>query len=138
MNQNDLMEIEVVEEDRKIRLRKTPPQPRQIVTPMAAPAMDVSGAQQAAAPVDENQVPEGMMEVHSPMVGTFYRSPSPDSDHFVEEGAVVAKGDVLCIIEAMKVMNEIKAEFAGTIREIKLDNGQPVEYGQTLFLVQPE
>ena len=81
---------------------------------------------------------DNIVTIRSPMVGTFYRAPSPDADPFVEEGDVVQEGDVLCIIEAMKVMNEIKAEFSGTIEKIVVENGQAVEYGEVLFLVRPE
>ena len=79
----------------------------------------------------------GLVAVASPMVGTFYRAPSPDAALFVEVGARVATGDTVCIIEAMKLMNEIKAEVAGVIKEILVKNGEPVEYGQTLFLIDP-
>ena len=71
------------------------------------------------------------------MVGTFYRSPSPDAEAFVQVGDRVTAGSVLCIVEAMKLMNEIEAEFTGTVREILVENGQPVEYGQALFLIDP-
>ena len=80
---------------------------------------------------------EGLKEVASPMVGTFYRSPSPDSDPYVRVGERVEKDDVLCIVEAMKLMNEIEAEFSGIIREILVENAQPVEFGQPLFLLEP-
>lgn len=76
-------------------------------------------------------------EVLSPMPGTFYRAPSPDADPFVETGDVVAKGDTLCIIEAMKIMNEIEAEVGGTVKKILTDNGSPVEYNQPLFVIEP-
>ncbi len=75
--------------------------------------------------------------VKSPMVGTFYRSPSPDVDPFIKVGDHVRKGDTLCIIEAMKIMNEVEAEMSGVILDIQIDNAQPVEYGQTLFLIEP-
>ena len=73
----------------------------------------------------------------SPMVGTFYRSPSPDVDPFIKVGDHIKKGDTLCIIEAMKIMNEVEAEMSGVILDIQIDNAQPVEYGQTLFLIEP-
>jgi len=79
---------------------------------------------------------EGLKTVVSPMVGTFYRAPSPDSQPFVEEGATVKKGQVLCIIEAMKLMNEIESEFDGRIVSILVGNGQPVEYGEPLFVIE--
>jgi acetyl-CoA carboxylase biotin carboxyl carrier protein len=73
--------------------------------------------------------------VNSPMVGTFYRSPSPDAKSFVDVGSKVTKGDTLCIIEAMKLLNEIEADATGTIKKILVENGQPVEYGETLFII---
>ncbi len=75
-------------------------------------------------------------EINSPIVGTFYRSPSPDTDPFVQVGDRVAKGDVLCIVEAMKLMNEIESEVSGVVREILVENAQPVEFGQPLFVIE--
>jgi acetyl-CoA carboxylase biotin carboxyl carrier protein len=83
---------------------------------------------------DEDDLPEGHV-MKSPMVGTFYRSPSPGADAFVQVGSVVKKGDTLCIIEAMKLLNEIEAEVDGTIKAILLDNGEPVEFGEPLFVI---
>jgi acetyl-CoA carboxylase biotin carboxyl carrier protein len=79
----------------------------------------------------------GMVTVTSPIVGTFYRSPSPDADPYVEEGDVVKKGQVLCIVEAMKLMNEIESEVDGRIAKILCESTKPVEYGQALFLIEP-
>jgi acetyl-CoA carboxylase biotin carboxyl carrier protein len=95
--------------------------------PAAAPAAP-------APPVDENA---GLKKVTSPMVGTFYRAPSPGAKNFCEIGDKVTEDSVLCIIEAMKLMNEIKSEVRGTVRKVLVENGQPVEYGQALFLVDP-
>jgi len=93
----------------------------------------------AAAP--EAGAPEAdlgdLSEIKSPMVGTFYRSPNPDAAPFVQVGDTVEKGAVVCIVEAMKVMNEIESEVAGVVKEILVEDGQPVEFGQTLFLVDP-
>ncbi|RIH90193.1 Biotin carboxyl carrier protein of acetyl-CoA carboxylase [Calidithermus terrae] len=77
------------------------------------------------------------MEVKAPIVGTFYRAPSPDAEPFVKEGDTVKKGQVLCIIEAMKLMNEIESEVAGVVRKVLVNNGEPVEYGQVLFIIEP-
>jgi len=85
---------------------------------------------------DESSSASGL-EVKSPMVGTFYRAPSPDIDAFVKVGDHVKKGDTLCIIEAMKIMNEVESDVSGVVTDIKVDNAQPVEYGQTLFLIEP-
>ena len=100
--------------------------------PVAAPAAAPVAAA-SAAPATERP---GVL-VSSPFVGTFYRTPAPDQPPFVEVGTVVKKGQVLCIVEAMKLMNEIEAEAAGRITEILVDNGQPVEFGQALFRVEP-
>lgn len=99
-------------------------------------------APQAAAPVPaaENGEAESSLQgqaIKSPMVGTFYRSPGPDVDPFIKVGDHVSKGDTLCIIEAMKIMNEVEAEVSGVILDIQIENAQPVEYGQTLFLIEP-
>ena len=83
----------------------------------------------------DSQKPKNVVYVKSPLVGTFYRAPSPESPPFVEVGSEVKKGDTLCIIEAMKVMNEIKSEYDGVVKEILVENGQPVEYGQVLFAI---
>jgi acetyl-CoA carboxylase biotin carboxyl carrier protein len=85
----------------------------------------------------EDEVSGNLVEVTSPMVGTFYRAPSPDAPPYVEVGSRVAEGNVLCIIEAMKLMNELESEVAGTIAKILVENAEPVEYGQVLFLVDP-
>ncbi len=107
------------------------PQPLQEApAPAAAPVASESGE-------DESEFPPGMDVVKSPIVGTFYRSPSPESPPYVEVGSHVNKGDTLCIIEAMKIMNEIEADTEGKVARILVDNGQPVEFGQPLFLIDP-
>jgi len=137
MERHGLVEIELVEEGRKVRLRKAPP------VGQAPAAVHHASSAQAPAPAPPAAggapgPPAGVVELHSPMVGTFYRAPSPDADPFVEEGTHVEEGDVLCIIEAMKVMNEIKADHAGIIEKIVVENAHPVEYGEVLFLIRPE
>ncbi|HEX2076560.1 MAG TPA: acetyl-CoA carboxylase biotin carboxyl carrier protein, partial [Longimicrobium sp.] len=99
--------------------------------PAAAPAPAVGG-EAAATPA-----PSNLVEVKSPMVGTFYRSPAPEAPPYVEVGSRVARGQTLCILEAMKLMNELPAELAGTVREVCVENGEPVEYGQVLFRIEP-
>jgi acetyl-CoA carboxylase biotin carboxyl carrier protein len=99
--------------------------------PSAAPAA-VASAPVASAPADNGQT------VTSPIVGTFYRAPSPDADAFVQVGQHVNAGDTLCIVEAMKLMNEIESDVTGTITKILVENGQPVEYNQPIFLVKPD
>ena len=105
-----------------------------------APAAAGSSTEPPSQPFAQGAVEEpvgGLIEVTSPMVGTFYRSPSPDAPPYVETGARVGKGSVLCIIEAMKLMNEMESEVEGTIVKILVGNAEPVEYGQVLFLVDP-
>jgi acetyl-CoA carboxylase biotin carboxyl carrier protein len=104
--------------------------------PGAPPAAAAPAGGEAAAPAGADRA-EGLIEITSPMVGTFYRSPSPESDPFVGTGDVVEEESVVCIIEAMKVMNEIRAECRGTIVELLVDNGEPVEFGQPLYLIRP-
>jgi acetyl-CoA carboxylase biotin carboxyl carrier protein len=91
----------------------------------------------AAAVAAEAEAPQSGHVVHAPMVGTFYRAPAPDADNFVEIGDHVTPDTVLCIIEAMKVMNELKAEVEGVVREIRVEGGESVEYGQPLFVIEP-
>jgi len=92
-------------------------------------------AAQVSAPVED---PTGLLTITSPIVGTFYRSPSPDADPYVEEGDFVKKGQVLCIVEAMKLMNEIESEVDGRIEKLLVESTKPVEYGQALFLIDPK
>ena len=100
----------------------------------AAPSASVSEAEPAAPPAES--APSGT-PIPSPMVGTFYRSPSPDADAFVQEGDVVSAGQTVCIIEAMKIMNEIESEVSGRVTKVLVENGSPVEYNTPLFLVEP-
>jgi acetyl-CoA carboxylase biotin carboxyl carrier protein len=99
----------------------------------AAPA--AATAESAPAPAEAEE--EGLLAIKSPMVGTFYAAPSPDSPAYVKEGDSVSPGKVLCIVEAMKLMNEIESEVAGTIAKVHVENGQPVEFGETLFSIRP-
>ncbi len=105
--------------------------------PEAPPAESSSSPPEGGPPPVEDEVSGNLVEVTSPMVGTFYRAPSPDAPPYVEVGSRVAEGNVLCIIEAMKLMNELESEVAGTIAKILVENAEPVEYGQVLFLVDP-
>ena len=133
-----ISELEVTEGEEKVRIVKSGSAPSggMIMVPAPAPqalATAASPAPVAAAPVPA--APTGFT-VKSPMVGTFYRSSSPTTASFVEIGSKVAEGDTLCIIEAMKLMNEIPADQGGTITQILVENGQPVEYGQPLFIIE--
>lgn len=140
--ESDIAELEVTEGEGKVRIVKSSAmpqnqvvmmQPQQMHQPMSAPAAPVAAVAAAAAPVAA-AIPEGNV-VKSPMVGTFYRSANPGSPPFVDIGKSINVGDTLCIIEAMKLLNEIESDFAGTIKQILVENGQPVEYGQPLFII---
>jgi len=144
MKQNGLEELEIKQGDQKIFLRRSQPQSsagpivtavpmmrQEFVSPQSSQSTDVVG--QTTAKHEEN-----LIEIKSPIVGTFYSQPTPDSDPYVEVGSSVEPQTIVCIIEAMKVMNEIKAETSGTIAEVFVTNGQAVEYGQVLFKVRPD
>ncbi len=149
MKSADLGEVLVEQGDFRVRLRKeVATSNREVVSyapmpvapagqPLAAPVTAVPTSAPAAGEAGEAPVEEGLHEFVSPMVGTFYRSPSPEADPFVREGAHVSPDTVVCIIEAMKVMNEIRAEMSGEIVRIFIKNGEPIEFGQPLFLVRP-
>jgi acetyl-CoA carboxylase biotin carboxyl carrier protein len=138
--ESDIAELEVTEGESKVRIVKSSaiPQNQMVMVPPQgvqqyhAPA--VQGAAPAPAAAPAAPVETGHV-VKSPMVGTFYRSSSPGAPAFVEVGATVKEGDTICIIEAMKLLNEIDADLAGTITKILVENGQPVEFGQPLFVI---
>jgi acetyl-CoA carboxylase biotin carboxyl carrier protein len=141
MKANDLVEIEVKSGDEKIVLKRAQPQSPQVTAvPMIAPAGPTGGAIPAgpAAGGEQAAKPSELIEIKAPMVGTFYATPNPDAEPYVDVGSKVTQSTVVCIIEAMKVMNEIKAETTGTITEVLVTNGQAVEYGQVLFKVKPD
>jgi acetyl-CoA carboxylase biotin carboxyl carrier protein len=136
VQESGISELEVTEGEEKVRIVKhyggsAAPQQYYAMPPVMP---------QAAAPVsavnldDEDELPEGHV-VKSPMVGTFYRSPSPGAESFVQVGQSVKQGETLCIIEAMKLLNEIEADASGVIKAILLDNGEPVEFGEPLFVI---
>lgn len=145
LEESNLTELEIVEGEESVRLSRgsnfAPPQPLPpVVTPApaaAAPAMPVSVAPAARTEptIEEESVPEGEI-LRSPMVGTFYSAPSPDADPFVALGQKVSEGETLCIIEAMKMFNQIEAEVAGTVVAILAETGQPVEFDQPLFVIR--
>lgn len=140
MEGNDVEELEIEQGGRRVRIRRRSAQ--QLTAPPAIVPLPHPGA---ASPVTASPLapaatpPEtaGLVPVVSPMVGTFYRAPAPGAEPYVKEGDPIQKGTVLCIIEAMKLMNEIESEVKGRIARIPVENGQPVEFGQTLFLVEP-
>ena len=140
MKSNDLAELEIEEEGRRLRLRKSEPRLttegvlfRQPTDGASEPAVSVP-----AAPVAPETAEDQLFVVNSPLVGTFYRASSPEADPFAQEGDRVDEDTVLCIVEAMKVMNEIRAGVSGIVREILVKNGEPVEFGQPLFRLETE
>ena len=142
MKKNAVSEFEMEEGDLKIKLKREPVKGRkgEAGVVQEPPVIVDAPAVTPAAPAPVTPVPETVtegLEVKSPMIGTFYRRPSPDSDPFVEVGTVVEPDTVVCIIEAMKVMNEIKAEVKGVIAEVLVEDGKPVEYGQAVVRIEP-
>ena len=136
---NELTEISLEDGDQAITIRKDIPEIA-MAAPMSAPAT-FSAPVAAPAPVSQTEAKTESAAhkgkaITSPMVGTFYAAPSPDADAFVEVGKSISQGDVVCIIEAMKLMNQIESEYSGTITEICVKDGQPVEYGQPLMYIE--
>lgn len=137
LNQTDIEELSLKSSDFELTIRKgmspVSVQPAESVVAPASLAVAVSTAAAPVAPV----VDKSWVEVTSPMVGTFYRSPAPDEPSFVDVGDTIRKGQTICIIEAMKLMNELEAEVSGEIMEILVENGKPIEFGQPLMWVKP-
>ena len=130
-----IAELEVTEGDDRVRIAKFSPAPTAATTTVSVPAASAIAANGTTAVPAAVLEPEGHV-VKSPMVGTFYRSPSPGAASFIELGQTVKPGDTLCIIEAMKLLNEVEAEVGGIVKQILVENGQPVEYGQPLFIIE--
>lgn len=150
VSESKIDEIEIEEDGKKIRIAKTlPPAAQQHILvqqpvshnthPAPAPVAATAPVAVPAEPPPPAQAPAAtkLHEIRSPIVGTFYRAPAPDAPPFVQVGSLVEKGAVLCIVEAMKLMNEIESDVAGKVVQILVDNGQPVEYDQVLFLIEP-
>ena len=143
VSESNVSELEITEAEGKVRIVKgggammqgyAPMMPMQQAMPMAAPAPAAAPAAAAAEPAAA-AVPAGH-SVKSPMVGTFYRASSPGATPFVEVGNTVKEGDTLCIVEAMKILNEIEADKAGTVKQVLCENGDAVEFGQPLFIIE--
>ena len=139
VSESNISELEITEAEGKVRIVKGGTAVMQMAAPAPAPAVAAStpataapAAAALAAPAETPATPAARV-IKSPMVGTFYRSPSPGAKAFVDVGSVVKEGEPVCIIEAMKIMNEIEADLGGTIRRILCENGQAVEFGQPLF-----
>ena len=139
MKSNDLTEFSMKDEDFELAMKRGGDEPQVVyAAPVAAPVAAVPAAAPVAVAevaVDDNA---GLIEIPSPIVGTFYRKPAPDADNFAEIGTEITEDSVVCIVEAMKVMNEIKADVKGVIKKILVDEAAPVQYGQPLFLVEPK
>jgi acetyl-CoA carboxylase biotin carboxyl carrier protein len=133
-----IAELEISEGEERVRITRTAASTQQTYTQSAVPQPIIAAAAPAAAPAAAEPAKPAVAEGHvvkSPMVGTFYRSASPGSKAFVDVGQTVNSGDTLCIIEAMKLLNEIEADQGGVIKAILVENGQPVEFGQPLFVI---
>ncbi len=140
LQESDIAEIEIHEGEESVRISRASSQvtvTTPIAAPLAAPAAAPAAAAPAAAPTETTEEPEEVSghQVKSPMVGTFYRAPSPEAKAFVEEGDKVSVGDTLCIVEAMKILNQIESDKAGTVKQILVENGDPVEFNQPMFII---
>ena len=133
LEESNIAEIEIHEGEESVRISR-----HSTAAPLPGPVTHAPPAGATPAPGAEPEAPEELTGhlVRSPMVGTFYRAPSPGAKVFVNEGDQVATGDTLCIIEAMKILNQIESDKTGTVRRILVDNGQPVEYNQPLFVIE--
>lgn len=140
MNENDLMELEIEKEGMRIRLKKTSSAGEAYSGPVLIERekVPVAGSPvKAAAETQAEKAAASTVEIKAPMVGTFYRAPAPEAPPYVEIGQVIEPGQVVCIIEAMKLMNEIKSEIRGKVLEVLVDNAEPVEFGQSIFILEP-
>jgi acetyl-CoA carboxylase biotin carboxyl carrier protein len=151
LDASGLDHVEIERGGTRVRISRTPAPAPMAFAPEAAAAgypdvaagaprpVTAQGAAGGGAPASPQarSLPDNVVEITSPMVGTFYRAASPDAEPFTEVGRRIAKGDPLCIIEAMKLMNELEADLDGVVREVCVSNGAPVEYGQVLFRVEP-
>jgi acetyl-CoA carboxylase biotin carboxyl carrier protein len=139
VEESGISELEITEGEEKVKIVKggigAPPAAQLSAAHPVRAAVEVPAAPSGAAPAAAAEAPQEGHVLKSPMVGTFYRSPSPDAKAFVELGQAVKEGQTICIIEAMKLMNEIEADASGTVKAILVENGQPVEYGQPLFVI---
>jgi oxaloacetate decarboxylase (Na+ extruding) subunit alpha len=137
MNDNSLVELEVEKDGMRIRLKKASAPSENYSGPIVIEREKAVSAESKPAGAGAKEKPSNTLEIKAPMVGTFYRSPSPEAPPYVEVGQVIEAGQVVCIIEAMKLMNEIKSEVKGRLVEILVDNVEPVEFGQSMFIIEP-
>jgi acetyl-CoA carboxylase biotin carboxyl carrier protein len=131
LKDTDITELQVEKEGTKVKIKR-----EKVFTPYDMPAHKPAPVHEKIT-VEPEEESQRLITITSPIVGTFYRSPTPEAPPFVEMGAKVTKGQVLCIIEAMKLMNEIESDTDGIVMKILVENGQPVEYGEPLFLIDP-
>lgn len=134
INSTDITDLEIEDGDFQLRISKKQATVSAPVQVAEAPA----SAPQVVVPETPSEIGYGFVEITAPMVGTFYRAPAPDADPYVQVGDSVSTGQVLFIIEAMKMMNEIESEMKGVVKQILVENGEPVEYGQPLLLIDPQ
>jgi len=138
MNENGLVELEIEKEGMRIRLKKLVSSSDSNSGPIIMERQRISEINRVdEVPAIPEKPASNSVEIKAPMVGTFYRAPAPESPPYVEVGQIVEPGQVICIIEAMKLMNEIKSEIKGKVVEVVVDNAEPVEFGQPLFFVEP-
>jgi len=138
MNDNGLMELEVEKDGMRIRLKKTGASGESFSGPVVIEREKIPQAAQTREISESAERTAGKtVEIKAPMVGTFYRAPSPEAPPYVEVGQIIEQGQVICVIEAMKLMNEIKSEIKGKIVEVLADNAEPVEFGQSMFIIEP-
>ncbi|MBE0425825.1 MAG: acetyl-CoA carboxylase biotin carboxyl carrier protein [Nitrospirae bacterium] len=131
LKETDVTELQIEKDGTKVKIKR-----EKILSSIEIPVHKPSVIQEKASVETEDET-QRLVTITSPIVGTFYRAPSPEANPFVEVGATVIKGQVLCIVEAMKLMNEIESDVDGIIVKILVENGQPVEYGEPLFLIEP-
>jgi len=137
MNENSLVELEIEKDGMRIRLKKTGQGTETFNGPVVIEREKIPQQTIQESKEFSDRAQAKTVEIKAPMVGTFYRAPSPEAPPYVEVGQIIETGQVICIIEAMKLMNEIKSEIKGKILEILVDNAEPVEFGQSIFLVEP-
>ena len=137
MNENGLTELEIEKEGVRIRLKKGTAGVYEKAIEYIAPQTQGAGAEKARDAAAAEKAQKNILEIKAPMVGTFYRAASPEAPAYANIGDKIEPGQVICIIEAMKLMNEIKSEVKGKIVDIQVDNAEPVEFGQVLFVVEP-
>jgi oxaloacetate decarboxylase (Na+ extruding) subunit alpha len=137
MNENSLVELEIEKDGTRIRLKKASTPSENYSGPILIERSKTVLPESREAGALAKEKPSNTLEIKAPMVGTFYRSPSPEAPPYVEVGQIIEAGQVVCIIEAMKLMNEIKSEVKGKLVEILVENTEPVEFGQSMFIIEP-